>query len=230
MLICYQHSLVRQVHNLRCMYRIWRQEKFFCQASPNSCALEELPRQVCQDLKRIVLSRMKGLETDILAQFWKLLDKPHDRLPLWACMMQLTLMYRDIFSINRSEGKDDLSVDQSENLLTLSLEHCGNLQQIQNVTMSLFSNLVVMCEICFGKKKPEPLAEDANPMTSTIKRQLNADFRTVENFKDQFYQGIQDRVTHMHSSTLDRLFCVLLIGPQRGATRAGGRATKRAKR
>lgn len=88
------------------MYKIWRQKKFFCQKYPGS-GLEELPSQICQDLKRIIVFRMKTLESDILAQFWKTLDaalKPHERLPLWACMMEFILMYRDIYELNQSEG------------------------------------------------------------------------------------------------------------------------------
>ncbi|KAI2616594.1 hypothetical protein GGR54DRAFT_233328 [Hypoxylon sp. NC1633] len=157
---------------MRCMYRIWRHDKFFCERSPGS-GLEELPSQICQDLKRIITFRIKALECDILSQFWKIQDvgmKPQERrLPLWACMMQVILMYRDIFALNRLE---DL---------------CGDPHQIQNVTTSLFSNLVVMCEICFGKKKPEALPDDGNPVTSVVKRQLNADFRRVETHRDEFY-------------------------------------------
>ncbi|OTA89716.1 hypothetical protein M434DRAFT_398434 [Hypoxylon sp. CO27-5] len=70
------------------------------------------------------------------------------------------------------------------------------------------------------------MADDGN----LVKRQLNVDFRKVENLRDEFYQTVQDCVNYQHSSTLDRLFCVLLIGPQRGATRTGARASKRARR
>ncbi|KAI0880386.1 uncharacterized protein GGS22DRAFT_197578 [Annulohypoxylon maeteangense] len=200
------HQLVRQVRDMRCMYRIWRQQKFFCQRFQNT-PLEELPNHICQDLKRIMLSRMKALESTIMTQFWRILEKPHDRLPLWACMMQFILMYRDI--LNRSK---DL---------------CGDQTRIQSVTMSLFNNLIVMCEICFGKKKPEPMADDGNP----IKRQLNADFKRVESYRDDFYQAIQDCVnTCPNPSTFDRLICILLIGSQRSVTRSGTRASKRAKR
>ncbi|KAI2472208.1 hypothetical protein F4781DRAFT_33572 [Annulohypoxylon bovei var. microspora] len=206
------HQLVRQVHDMRCMYRIWRQQKFLCQMFQDA-PLEELPSHICQDLKRIILFRMKALESDIMAQFWKILEKPHDRLPLWACMMQFILMYRDISTLNRSE---DLRGDQL---------------QIQNVTMSLFSNLIVMCEICFGKKKPEPMADDGIPMVSAVKKQLNADFKRVERCREEFYQTIQEGVnTYSNPSTFDRLICNLLIGSQKGVTRSGARAPKRAKR
>ncbi|OTB10160.1 hypothetical protein K445DRAFT_323297 [Daldinia sp. EC12] len=107
-----------------------------------------------------------------------------------------------------------------------------------------------MCEICFGKKKPEPMTEDGNLTLSSAKRQLNADFRRVEIRRDEFRtlprrsseievlngltiyldQTIQNCTTCPHSSTLDRLFCVLLIGAQRGGTRAGARAPKRVRR
>ncbi|KAI1206419.1 uncharacterized protein F4807DRAFT_470152 [Annulohypoxylon truncatum] len=202
------HQLVRQVHNMRCMYMIWRRQKFFCQRFQNAVP-EELPNHICQDLKRIILFRMKALESDIMTQFWKILEKPQDRLPLWACMMQFILMYRDIFVLNRSE---DPRGDQS---------------RIQSVTTSLFSNLIVMCEICFGKKKPEPMTDDGNQ----VKRQLNADFKRVERCRDDFYQVIQDRVeNYPNPSTFDRLIRVLLIGSQRGITRSGTRASKRIRR
>lgn len=67
-----------------------------------------------------------------------------------------------------------------------SIDLCGDQLQIQTITTSVFSNLVVMCEICFGKKKPEPMTEDGSPMLSAAKRQLNADFRRVEIRRDEF--------------------------------------------
>ncbi|KAI1107703.1 hypothetical protein F4804DRAFT_108076 [Jackrogersella minutella] len=161
------HDLVRKVRDLRCFYKIWRQQKFLCQGV-HGYVLEELPSQVSRDLKQIILSRMKSLELHIMEQFWKILEKPHDRLPLWACMTQFILMYRDISDLNQSEA--DL----------------GDQFQIQNVATSLFSNLVVMCEICFGKKKPEPMAEDGNPTVSAVKKQLNADFSKVERYREGF--------------------------------------------
>ncbi|KAI1776493.1 hypothetical protein F4818DRAFT_351113 [Hypoxylon cercidicola] len=205
------YDLVSKVRNMMCLYKIWRHEKFFCQRFPGS--LEELPGPICQSLKRTIIFRMKALESDILSQFWKTPDsglKPQERLPLWACMMQFILMYRNIYDLSRSEGR------------------YRDPRQIQDVTTSLFSNLVVMCENCFGKKKPEAIVDDGN--FSTAKRQLNDDFRMVESRRDDFYQSFQSCVALPHSSTLDRLFCVLLVGAQRGAARAGARGSKRAKR
>lgn len=208
------YELVRKVHNMMCLYKIWRHEKFFYQRFPES-GFEELPGPVCQSLKRTIVHRMKALESDILTQFWKIPDtglKPHERLPLWACMMQFILMYRTVFGLNRSE---DL---------------CGDPHLLRSATTSLFSNLVVMCENCFGKKKPETIVDDGNPALIAAKRQLNDDFRVVESRRDEFYQQIQSCMAYPHSSMLDRLFCVLLIGAQRGAARAGARGAKRAKR
>lgn len=90
---------------MMCLYKIWRHEKFFFQRFPGS--LEELPSQICQSLKRTIAFRMKSIESDILAQFWRTPDsglKPQERLPLWTCMMQFILMYRDIHDLSRSEG------------------------------------------------------------------------------------------------------------------------------
>ncbi|KAI1386978.1 uncharacterized protein F4822DRAFT_445107 [Hypoxylon trugodes] len=204
------YALVRKVHDLRCMYKIWRQKEFFCHRFQGP-HLEPLPERICQDLKGIIVHRMKTLESDIWAQFYKLLEaglKPIDRLPLWACMMQLVLMYRDIYILNGSKGP------------------YGESLQLQIMTTSLFENLVVMCEIAFGKKKPEAMTDDGNPG----KRQLNADFEKVNGRRDEFYKSIENCVTYTHSSSLDRLFCVLLIGTQKGATKNGARAPKRAKR
>ncbi|KAI6087094.1 hypothetical protein F4821DRAFT_119001 [Hypoxylon rubiginosum] len=163
-------DLVCKVRDMMCLYKIWRHEKFFFQRFPGS--LEELPSQICQSLKRTIAFRMKSIESDILAQFWRTPDsglKPQERLPLWTCMMQFILMYRDIHDLSRSE-----------------VDFCGDRHQIQSVTMSLFSNLVVMCENCFGKKKPEAIVDDGNFQTSAARRQLNDDFRTVEGRRDDF--------------------------------------------
>ncbi|KAI5862720.1 hypothetical protein GGS23DRAFT_89463 [Durotheca rogersii] len=204
------YDLVRKVHEMRCLYRIWSHQKFFYQGS-GPC-LDELPGQIRQSLKRIAISRMKTREVDVLAQFRKALDsglKPEERLPIWACMMQFILMYRSLFDLNQSE---DLR---------------GDPLQIRTVTTNLFSNLVVMCEISFGKKKPEAIADDGNPATGPIKRELNADFRRVESRRDEFYQSCSN---DPRSCRLDHLLGVLLAGTQRGATRSGARAPKRARR
>ncbi|KAI0172034.1 hypothetical protein GGR52DRAFT_573176 [Hypoxylon sp. FL1284] len=161
------YDLVFKVRDMMCLYKIWRHDKFFCQTSPEFVG--ELPAPICQSLKRTIVFRMKALENDILAQFWKTPDsglKPQDRLSLWACMMEFILMYRDIYDLSRSQ------------------DICEDGRQIQNVTTSLFSNLVVMCENCFGKKKPEAIVEDGN--MSAAKRQLNEDFRMVESRRDDF--------------------------------------------
>ncbi|KAI1075077.1 hypothetical protein F5B20DRAFT_585652 [Whalleya microplaca] len=207
-------DLVRKVHEIRCMYKIWRHWKFFCQKGPG-WNLEELPPSIHKGLKGIATHRMKALESDILSQIEKChkVDvKQPDRLPLWASMLQLILMYRDIFTLFQSEGLRE------------------DYEEVKMMTEKLFNNIVVMYETCFSKKKSEPIVEDGTPNGNATALQLNAYFRIVEARRDEFYQAIRDCPSRRYSCKLDFLLHFLLAEPQKGQTRSKARETKRARR
>ncbi|CAJ2513415.1 Uu.00g015340.m01.CDS01 [Anthostomella pinea] len=196
-------EVTKKVHELRCMYKIWRQRKFFvCQPYPG-CEMQELSNSVHQALRNIVKSRMKSLEVDVLEHLGKLPGKlkPAERLPVWACFMQLILLYRDVSSM-------------------LELRESYHLQEVQHVANDLFSHLVVMCAHHFGKHKPEPVSEDGG----AIKNQLNGQFKVVEIRRGEFCD-----YTREYPNTLDRLFNTFLAEPQKRSKRSGGPAAKRAR-
>ncbi|KAI1503234.1 hypothetical protein F5X99DRAFT_417405 [Biscogniauxia marginata] len=154
-------DIVEKVHQMRCWYRVWRQKRFFCQAYPGS--LEELPGSVRQGLKNIARSRMKGLEPQIL-EFFEKTAKPSQRLLIWASMMQMILLYRDMYHQMESQAL------------------CPSQEQTLRMAANLFSKLVVTCELHFGKKKPERIAEDG----SIFKAQINKYFNDVEHHYSEF--------------------------------------------
>ncbi|KAI0009105.1 hypothetical protein F4779DRAFT_617933 [Xylariaceae sp. FL0662B] len=210
------YDIVRKVHELRCMYKIWRQRKFFCQKDPGG-NLEELPDSIHKSLKGIAAFRIKALEPDILTlleKHCKTDNKPPERLPLWTSMLQLILMYRDVFTLNKSEGLRE------------------DLEQVQRDATNLFKNLVVICESCFSKKKkPEAIIEDGAPsVNAAAKKQLNVYLKMVETRRDEFYQVIEGCTSRQYPCELDYFLHVLLVEPKKGQTRAGTRANKRPRR
>lgn len=94
-----QSTLISKVHQMRCLYKIWRQRELLFQRGSDTPT--RLPRLLHAGIGNIVKSTMKGLESDILSTLNKTLSnntgvKPQESLPLWASMMQMILIYRDL--------------------------------------------------------------------------------------------------------------------------------------
>lgn len=54
---------------------------------------------------------IKGIENDVLSELAGRRPKSAaDRLPLWACMMQVVLLYHDLITIVSSQGRCQTSV------------------------------------------------------------------------------------------------------------------------
>ncbi|KAI0484793.1 hypothetical protein GGR56DRAFT_43677 [Xylariaceae sp. FL0804] len=155
-----QHDLVKPVHQMRCMYKIWRQEKLFFQRQ-GGAVVEVLPSSIHQSLRDIAKMRMKSLESDVLERFRKLSTKDNpERLPLWASMMQFILLYRDML-----DPQGQLPMQHNEALV------------LQPKARELLNKLVTLCAVLFDKKKrPERMVEDGNPVRSS----LNVSFGNVE--------------------------------------------------
>ncbi|KAI8629381.1 hypothetical protein F5Y19DRAFT_80007 [Xylariaceae sp. FL1651] len=165
------HSdLAHSVHELRCMHKVWRQKRFLYRRQPG-CIVEEIPREIHQALSVIATMRMKHLEATVLRLLHKKtakLPSERERLPLWACMMQLILLYRDILSLAESQA----SWADHENIL------------------SVFNTLVVVCDSLFAKKKPVLTAIDLN-----TKPHLAALFYAAASRQSDFYEMISRRHT-----------------------------------
>ena len=86
------------MHTLRCMYRIWKTKSLYYCAVPSQ-AVGTLPESIHREIKGIAKSTMKSAERDILSGIDRFLKSPmqkYEKLPIWVCMMQLILTYRDL--------------------------------------------------------------------------------------------------------------------------------------
>ncbi|KAJ2978718.1 hypothetical protein NUW58_g7408 [Xylaria curta] len=185
------HSdLLQKVHKLRCLYKVWSQTSFICQRGPES-DLEQLPYEIYWVLKAMAAKLMKGIENDVLNELTAKRPKtPADRLPLWACMMQVVLLYRDLMAI-------------------VSSEEPWNHEDLQQKAENLMNYAVVMCDLHFGKKKPT--------LTGDYAVYLSGCFENVECLQLQFFSEVrqQDQLSdkvliallakHQKSSTRSRM-------------------------
>ncbi|KAI1817877.1 hypothetical protein GGS20DRAFT_582132 [Poronia punctata] len=138
------HSdLLRDVHRLRCYYKVLRQKRFTCQAQPGR-ELDELP----SDFHRFLRASLSRAIADVEEKVWLGLmnrkRKPsQDKLSIWACCMQIILLYRDVTGTNDSE----------ESWFN------GNTRRKAE---SLMNCAAVMHEVQFGKKKVPVPRDDIN--------------------------------------------------------------------
>ncbi|KAI0489622.1 hypothetical protein F4859DRAFT_159121 [Xylaria cf. heliscus] len=135
------HSdLLEKVHKLRCLYKVWSQSSFVCQRRPDS-DMEQLPYEIHRVLKAMAAKLMKGIESDVLSELAGRRPKSTaERLPLWACMMQVVLLYRDLMTI-------------------VSTQEPWVHEDLQQRAEGLMNYAAVMCDLHFGKKKPTPAIE-----------------------------------------------------------------------
>ncbi|KAH7026518.1 uncharacterized protein B0I36DRAFT_159510 [Microdochium trichocladiopsis] len=113
--------LLDRVREMRCMFKIWSTNSFFCYRAGDSVP-QELPWLVQAELKRIATSRMRSLELDILASLDKLLEPKEvkslldlQKITVWACLMECILLYRELLampSVNGSGFGQDLCMCQ----------------------------------------------------------------------------------------------------------------------
>lgn len=96
-----QIGLLKKIHHMRCMYRIWRMEDLFCRTneSPDGFCL---PPMIGAELRQIVRKALECLERDILGDLDKFL-KPSGiptkgRAPMWAGLWQLIFVLKDLTS------------------------------------------------------------------------------------------------------------------------------------
>ncbi|KAI0543119.1 hypothetical protein GGR58DRAFT_9794 [Xylaria digitata] len=136
------HSdLLQKVHKLRCLYKIFSHPNFVCLKQQPGCSLEQLPYDLHRVLKAMAAKLIKGIENDVLNELAGKRPKTSaERLPLWACMMQVVLLYHDLITI---VGSQEPWVHEN----------------LQRKAENLMNYVVVMCDLNFGKKKPTPAGE-----------------------------------------------------------------------
>ncbi|KAI0204737.1 hypothetical protein F4808DRAFT_456486 [Astrocystis sublimbata] len=159
------HSdLLAKVHKLRCLYKVWSHSSFTFERRPGS-EPEQLPCEIERVLKAMAAKLMKGIESDVLGELaGSRLKSSADRLPLWTCMMQIILLYRDLMTI------------------AVSREYCipGDLHQRAERLMNF---TIVMCDLHF--KKPLKVAE--------IEAHLKDSFIRAESSKQSFFMEIRQQ-------------------------------------
>ncbi|KAI1180608.1 hypothetical protein F4777DRAFT_254707 [Nemania sp. FL0916] len=132
-----QHSdLLKKVHKLRCLYKVWSQDSFVCRKR-GECDLEQLPSEIHRVLKAMAAKLIKGIENDVLSELTARRQKlaSLDRLILWACMMQVVLLYHDLITV-------------------VSSKEVWIREDLPQKAEALMNYAVVMCDLHFGKKKP----------------------------------------------------------------------------
>ncbi|KAI1260107.1 hypothetical protein F5Y18DRAFT_432610 [Xylariaceae sp. FL1019] len=163
----YIAELTRKTYTLRCMFYIWKQNKFWCRTQDGT--YKEIPREIHQDIKIIVARSLQSLEGSIIgclktkgaARYGDSL-----RLPLWACLMEMIVVYLDILCLPETMTS---WVDRSH-------------------VVEMLNSAVVMCEP-LAKKKAE-----STPGERNADRYLAHCFDVAERLQVDFYETIVCRV------------------------------------
>jgi hypothetical protein len=94
-----QFGLLKKIHHLGCMYRIWRMDELFCRTS-DSPHVHAIPDMISAELRQIVRKALESLERDILVELDKFL-KPSGipskaRAQMWAGLWQLIFVFKGL--------------------------------------------------------------------------------------------------------------------------------------
>ncbi|KAM0329846.1 hypothetical protein ACHAQA_004011 [Verticillium albo-atrum] len=94
-----QARLMRKIHEMRCMYRIWKMDTLYWRHA-QTAHHTPLPPFIHAELRQIVKSALESCERDILGELDKFL-KPSgipakDRAPMWAGLWQLIFTFTDL--------------------------------------------------------------------------------------------------------------------------------------
>ncbi|KAK6072536.1 hypothetical protein SCUP234_06040 [Seiridium cupressi] len=195
------HALLVNVHELRCLYKIWSHKEFLCQNSPNA-PLEPLPKSLLVGLRNLAKASLKRLEHQIITSLDKYLPnatsiKADDRMALWVAMMQMILMYRDLFGLTES-----INVQPGHAYFPSWL-------QVRRMSAKLFSTLVVMCEVCFSKKKPAPFGLDSRGVgQAPLAGSINRRFACVEERHAEYFENLDPK-----PGSLEQLLYILRSEP-----------------
>ncbi|KAH9887092.1 hypothetical protein F4778DRAFT_432458 [Xylariomycetidae sp. FL2044] len=152
-------DIVTGVSQMRYLYKIWRHPQFYVRIDHDT---KIVPDSIRQELKDVANAFMKQIETEVLDALKKVFEsgrKPgcQEQLPLWASLMGLILLYRDV------HGQVGLQEQSQE------------AKQVQQVVANLFDSLVVWLHFYFGKKKPESL----DTCFKITEGQLEAFYRSI---------------------------------------------------
>lgn len=97
-------NLVRKICEMRCWYLIWQTSKLYAYTQGDASGLDarkdkysRLPPTTLWELRKITAEALIACEKEILLELDELSDGARlIELPLWACMWQMILIYRQL--------------------------------------------------------------------------------------------------------------------------------------
>ncbi|KAG7108892.1 hypothetical protein HYQ44_012256 [Verticillium longisporum] len=210
-----QIRLIRKIHEMRCMYRIWRVDTLYWRHAQTSHH-SPLPPFIHAELRQIVKSALESCERDIFNELDKFL-KPSgipakDRAPMWAALWQLIFTFKDLTQTFKEAGRlanvhpaFDACTTATEQLYVAIMSFYGShYRQASNLKVSL------QC------------LDSTHMPSSTLRHEVGDIFQHARHERGAFHEYIQTS-----PNELDRLLKTLVVdlevkrlGNRRGRGRA----------
>ncbi|KAJ2904138.1 uncharacterized protein MKZ38_008759 [Zalerion maritima] len=160
-----RHSLMKRVHTLSCMFRIWSSKTLYTNG-PAGAAVE-LPGTVHIQLHDIAKESIRRAQREIMSEFDKSIKdiKSKDRdLPLWACLWQTLFVYMQLWD-----------------LLPQMIQNGQATEGARDRTERLVVTLGVMLAMHFKNQSPVITLKTSE---SDAKKSCGGDSRVFETFKN----------------------------------------------
>ncbi len=89
--------MMSKMHTMRCMYRIWKSKRLLYRRRDLYEPIRVMPASVHHEIRGIARSTICSTERDLLSGIDRFLKVAMpQKLPVWICMMQLILTYREL--------------------------------------------------------------------------------------------------------------------------------------
>ncbi|KAK6196906.1 hypothetical protein LQW54_011050 [Pestalotiopsis sp. IQ-011] len=204
-------DLLNKIHGMRCLYKIWSQKEFVFQYESGG-PTHVLGKLLQTGLRNLAKFELRRLEQDVFAYLEKCLVNPKskdalqddEQMAVWAAVLQLILMYYDLF------GKTVSVSNMPPNHAYYRSAH-----QLRNISKRLFSALVVICEASFGKKE---LAFKVGSHDHA-KEHINILLKDVEARRDEHIDSLDPKLNQLN----------VLLSVLRPKTTKKGHSAKRQK-
>ncbi|ETS87682.1 hypothetical protein PFICI_01510 [Pestalotiopsis fici W106-1] len=209
-------DLLNKIHEMRCLYKIWSQKEFVYQYESGG-PMHVLGKLLQTGLRNLAKFELRRLEQDVFALLEKSLVNPKqkdalqddDQMAVWAAVLQLILMYYDLF------GKT-----VSVNTMPPNHAYYRSAHQLRNISKKLFSALVVICEASFGKKELAFKVDSRQgEHQCRVKERMNAVLKQVEARRDEYIDSLDPKLNQLN----------VLLSVLRPKTTKKGHSAKRQK-
>ncbi|KAG8169327.1 hypothetical protein KVR01_000072 [Diaporthe batatas] len=211
-LVCVDpENLVRKICEMRCWYLIWQTSKLYACAhggAPNSDGRSDkhsrLPPTALWELRKITTEALIAYEKEILLELDELSPDAARliELPLWACMWQMILIYRQLVAgySNLARSRLVSSVDGG----TAGSNEISALPVVEH----LYRLLILKYNAYFGSTSPI-YPKKGQPPTSEVlagNEHLKREWDNVSVRRKEFYRTIENGVvsdTHLKNLVID---------------------------